>query len=133
MLALNAGCSPGIAWRAFAYDTKPSDPARAGKVVLVYFRHWAVVQCTEFEEKVLKDPAVLAATSDLYCIVLDYRVDKKRADQWGVTQPPGIALLGPDGRLLDRSSGMISAAALADMIDRARNAATRPASRPAGS
>ena len=122
-----AGCSPGINWRAYAWDPGAADTARKGKVAFVYFRHWAVVQCTEFEEKVLKDPAILTATAELYCVVLDYRVDKRLADEWGISEPPGGAFLDPGGRVLDRFSGSLSVEALRDRIASARRSAASPA------
>ena len=65
------------------------------------------------------DPQVLAATRPYYCIVLAYNVDKRLADSWGVSEPPGVVLLGSGARLLASGSGTISKERLLALFKRA--------------
>ncbi|MBI5866134.1 MAG: hypothetical protein HZB38_16820, partial [Planctomycetes bacterium] len=53
------------------------------------------------------DPTVRTATQAYYCVVLAYNVDKPLAERWGVTDAPGVALIGSNGRVLETSSGFI--------------------------
>lgn len=99
----------------------------------VYFRHWAVPACTRFEEDVLLDPQVLSATKPYYCIVLAYNVDKRLADKWNVSEPPGVALLGPGGRLLASGSGGMSKDQLLAIFRRADEQNAPAATRQSGS
>lgn len=116
-----AGCQPGIQWRAFHYDPDASQRDAGSALRMVYFRHWAVVACTQFENNVLMAPEVLQATRPLYCVVLDYRVDQALATQWGVQEPPGLALLSPQGALLASDSGSMDKARVLELIRKAQN------------
>ena len=108
LLILSAtGCQPGIQWRAYNYNADAVERDAGQKSRFVYFRHWAVPDCTKFEETVLLDPAVKNATNAYYCIVLAYNVDKHLAETWSVSEPPGVAILGPDGKLLASGSGFM--------------------------
>jgi hypothetical protein len=100
-----------------------ADSRRDQKLTFVYFRHWMVVACTDFEENVLKDAAVLEAlhpNGEFYCAVLDFLVDRPLADQWGIEAPPGVVILAPDGRVLGRLSGQISLQQLLELIESAK-------------
>ncbi|MEP0848176.1 MAG: hypothetical protein HRF50_15305 [Phycisphaerae bacterium] len=103
-----SGCAPGINWRLDPYDRVQADAARDGKLTFVYFREWADPDCTEFEEFVLKDPAVRKATTALYCVPLSYHWDQPLAEKLGVSDVPAVAVLDTDGRVLMRLSGKIS-------------------------
>jgi hypothetical protein len=104
------GCTPGIAWSRFTYDEGFELAQREGKPVFVYFRAWWMVECTRFEDDVLKDPAVINVTSDLVCVPLnfDYEPDRKLAESWGITRPPAYAMIAPNGELLGRGEGLMS-------------------------
>ena len=119
LLLCAAGCQPGIQWRAYQYNADAVERDAGNRTRFVYFRHWAVPACTRFEEDVLLDPQVLAATRPYYCIVLAYNVDKRLADSWGVSEPPGVALLGPGARLLSSGSGTMSKEKLLALFKRA--------------
>jgi hypothetical protein len=115
-----AGCTPGINWRAFAYDPQSTDPAAKNALRFVYFRNFSIVACTHFEEEVLAKEPVRNATADLYCIVVDFYVDRKLAEDWGVRQAPAVVLLDPDENVLARIAGSISQDELLATIRKAK-------------
>jgi hypothetical protein len=129
LCAFAGGCSPGIRWRGYSFDRVHADSQRDQKLTFVYFRHWAVIACTDFEDNVLKGPAVLQATAELYCVPLDFYWDRPLAEEWGVEAPPGVVILDPQSRVLARLSGEISTAQLLEAIQSAKDEfsrATRP-------
>lgn len=132
-LHLLTGCAPGILWRNYVYEPVHTDAVRDQKPVLVYFRHWASVECTKFEEQVLKDPRVREATVGFYCVPLQIDWDHLLAERWGIPDPPGVVLLTPDERVLARLSGEISIDQLLGAMRSAAAGTTQsaPASRPA--
>ncbi|MFQ5806962.1 MAG: TlpA family protein disulfide reductase [Phycisphaerae bacterium] len=136
LCALAGACSPGIRWRGYTFERVYADSERDQKLTFVYFRHWAVTECTDFEENVLKHPAVLEAlhpNGAYYCAVLDILLDRPLADEWGVEAPPGVVILDPEGRVLARLSGEISIAQLLEAIQVAKDEfapATQPTSVP---
>jgi hypothetical protein len=133
---LIGGCSAGIRWRGLVFDPVYADAQRDQKLTFVYFRHWAVIACTDFEENVLKSPEVLEALrpdGPFYCAVLDAYADRRLASEWGVAGPPGVAILDPNDRVLARLSGKITVqqllAAMQGAIE-AFPAASQPARAP---
>lgn len=112
------GCD-GVRWRLDRYDRVHDDAVRDKRLTFVYFRHWAAVQCTEFEEKVLKDAAVLAETKHFYCVPLAFDWDRELADQWDVREPPGVVIVGVDDRVLGKLCGVITRDALLALMRRA--------------
>ena len=121
------GCSPGVRWRNYTFDPVFADARRDGKLTFVYFRNWAVIACTEFEENVLKQPAVLQAlqpTGPLYAAALDFQWDRPLADRWGVEAPPAVVILDSEERVLARLAGEITVEQLLEAIESARG---RPA------
>lgn len=123
LLCALLGCAPGVQWRGYIYEPVYSDARRDQKITLAYFRHWSVVACTDFEEKVLKNPAVLAATRAFYCVALDILIDDELATSWSVREPPGVVLIAPDGRVLETLTGRITADQLLMALTRARSVA----------
>ena len=130
------GCSAGIHWRGLTFERVYADARRDQKLTFVYFRHWAVIACTGFEEDVLKSPEVLEALrpdGPFYCAVLDAYADRRLASDWDIAGPPGVAILDPNDRVLARLSGEITAeqllAALQGAIE-AFPAAGQPARAP---
>jgi len=130
---LSGGCSAGIKWHGYTFDPVHAEARRDEKLTFVYLRHWSVVACTDFEENVLKDPAVREATADYYCVPLDILWDRPLADQWRIAEPPGVVILAPDGRVLARLTGEITKDGLLAAIQTARDeytASTQPARAP---
>lgn len=102
--------------------------ARAqGRLTLVYFRSWALVECTDFEDHILKSKPVLEATAEMYCVVLEFAPDAELAQKWGLTAPPAVAILDPRGNVLARVQGRISRAALLGAITEAKQSYRGPA------
>ena len=130
-LVAAAGCSPGIQWRDFKYEPVQEAAARDKKLIFVYFRHWAAVNCTNFEDQVLKDEAVLAESRNFYCVPLAFDWDRPLADQFGIREIPGVAIVDPQGRVLTRLQGTITRDELIKEMARARSDyAARPAAPP---
>ena len=120
--ACSLGCSPGIKWRGATYDSVHADSVRNHKLTLVYFRSWAKVECTDFEENVLKAPEVREALSPdghFYCVPLDSHWDRSLAEQFGVDEPPTVVIVDDDGRVLSRLTGKITVKALLDALHEA--------------
>lgn len=126
-----SGCSPAI-WNAYDFDAAQVEKQRADKPVFVYFRHWAVPECTKFEQNVLELADVRSALMATYRIVLDYRVDQDLARRWGVTDTPGVAMLGPRGEVLASASGYQTRESLLAFLQRGNQeyAAVRSAAKP---
>ncbi len=70
------------------------------KVTFVYFRNWYSIECTNFEEKTLKDVEVLFETTSMVNIPLDFDYDRVLAEQWDIDAVPAYVLLAPDGQVL---------------------------------
>jgi len=115
-----SGCSAGIRWQGYVFDPVYAKSRAENKLTFVYFRNWYAVECTEFEENVLKQPVVLEATPDLACVKLDFDWDRPLAEKWGVRQAPAFVIVDPAGRVLARGEGDISLEALLDAIDQAK-------------
>ncbi|MGE0480535.1 MAG: hypothetical protein AB7Q17_08695 [Phycisphaerae bacterium] len=115
-----AGCAPGIAWRLETFDRVHADAKPAGKLTFVYFRNWYDVACTNFEEQVLKSPAVLKETADLVCVPLSYDWDRALAQPWGLDRAPAFAVVAPDGAVLASGQGTITEPALLDALRSAK-------------
>ena len=115
-----AGCSAGIRWQGYVFDPVYAKSRAENKLTFVYFRNWYAIECTEFEENVLKQPVVLEATADLACVPLDFDWDRPLADKWGIRQAPAFVIVDPAGRILARREGAISLEALLDAVDQAK-------------
>lgn len=122
MLVCACGCSPGIYWRGASYQAVHTDSVRDHKLTVVYFRNWATVECTEFEEGVLKNPDVreaLRPEGSFYSVPLEFYWDRSLAEQFGVEAPPGVVIVGDDGRVLSRLTGRISVDQLLEALRQA--------------
>ena len=52
------GCSAGIRWQGFVFDPVYAKSREENKLTFVFFSNWYAIECTEFEENVLKQPVV---------------------------------------------------------------------------
>lgn len=102
------GCNRGVHWQGPTFPDAQALARRDHKLTFVYFRSWYLVECTDFEEKTLKDPEVLAETRDIVCVVLDYDWDQPLAQQWRLKTVPAFAIVAPDGDLLVRQCAPIT-------------------------
>ncbi len=135
LVLLLSGCKAGLRWDFVPYPDAQAKARAAGKATLVYFRSWYLVECTEFEEKILKDPEVLAETRDMVCVPLDYRWDRPLAEEWGISRVPALAITAPDGELLARQQAPITRAEVLSAMRTAKQtiARARPSTAPAAS
>jgi len=62
LLALTGGCNHGVRWEFGRYEDVQRIGRSEGKLTFVYFRSAFSVESTDFEDRVLKDPEVLAET-----------------------------------------------------------------------
>lgn len=114
------GCSPGIRWYVAPMPDARAESARRSQLMFVYFRNWYEVDCTRFEEEVLKLSEVRSATSDMVCVPLAYDWDKDLAAQFAVGEPPAVVILTPDGEVAARLWGNISKEKLVQAINDAK-------------
>jgi hypothetical protein len=128
-LAAASGCQPGVQWRLGPYEDARVQAQTQRQLTFVYFRTWYSVECTRFEEDVLKQPRVLEALKGLVAVPLEYDVDRNLAQRWGLTQVPAFAIVGPSGNVLASGQGVVSVEVLLAAIDRAKQRApqTQPA------
>ncbi len=103
-----AGCNSGIHWQGPTFTDAYSAARRAHKLTFVYFRSWYLVECTDFEEKVLKNPEVLTETRNMVCCVLDFDWDRPLAQQWRLKSVPAFAIVAPTGELLARQAAPLT-------------------------
>jgi len=115
-----AGCSQGVRWRLDSYENVQRLSRAEGKLTFVYFRNWYSVRCAQFEEHVLKNPEVLAATHALNCVPLEFDWDRRLAEQWGIDQTPGFVIINPQGRVVTLRAGEITVDDVLGAIARAR-------------
>ncbi|MFN0134960.1 MAG: hypothetical protein ACKVS9_02460 [Phycisphaerae bacterium] len=120
LFSLSTGCAPGIEWRDFKYEPVREVAQRDQRLMLVYFRHWAAVACTKFEDEILKDPAVLTESRNFYCVPLAFDWDRELAEKFGVREIPGVAIVDPTGRVITRLQGTILRDDLLKEMRRAR-------------
>lgn len=125
-------------WRGFAYEPVFMESRRDAKLTLVFLRNWYSVECTEFEEQVLGDPQVIAATRGLYCVKVEEStpVDRALALAWGIDATPAIVIVTPDSKVLVRMQGAtMTVDDVLDAIAEARAAydnAAKPAANAGG-
>lgn len=95
-------------WELRKFEDAHELARQQGKLTFVYFRSWYLVDCTNFEENVLKTPQVLLQTRGLVCVPLDFDWDQPLAQKWGLTQVPAFALVSPSGEILVRQQTPIT-------------------------
>jgi hypothetical protein len=91
-----------VRWQFGTFEDVHPIARAEGKVTFVYFRNWYVVECTDFEEQILKDPEVLRETRGMVCVPLRYDWDAPLAARWGLNKVPAYTLVAPSGKVLAR-------------------------------
>jgi hypothetical protein len=117
---VSAGCQQGIPWRGYSFEPVYADSRAEGKLTFVYFRSWALVSCTEFEDQVLSSKAVVDATRDMNCVALEYDWDAVMAKAWGLDRPPAFAVVDPAGAVLSKGVGAVSESTLLEAVRQAK-------------
>lgn len=130
LLPLLTACSAGIRWRGFSFPPVLELAKSEHNLTFVYFRHWSVVACTNFEEHVLKDPRVRKAVDALCPVPLDFVLDHSLAKQWGIESVPGVVILDTQGRVVSTLIGSITADELLNAIEAAKLQAESPEAAP---
>ncbi|MEW6249082.1 MAG: hypothetical protein AB1716_00420 [Planctomycetota bacterium] len=108
LLALMGGCNHGVRWEFGRYEDVQRIGRGEGKLTFVYFRSAFSVESTDFEDRVLKDPEVLAETNAMVCVPLEIMWDEPLAHRWQLTKVPAYAIVSPDGDVLARRQNPIS-------------------------
>ena len=120
MSLLLTGCTPGIHWRLGPYQDAQLDAQTQNRLTFAYFRNWYSVECTNFEENVLKQPAVLDVAADMICVPLEYTIDHSLAQGWGIEKVPAFAIVDPAGTVYESGSGKITLDELLTALAQAR-------------
>ncbi|QOJ15359.1 MAG: hypothetical protein HRU75_12265 [Planctomycetia bacterium] len=102
-----SACGPSVRWH-FDPRSAESQVRREPALRMVYFRNWYSVECTRFEDDVLRDAAVVEALRGVVCVMLSYDFDRPLAEEWGVTAAPGAALVDTGGRAVSSITGGVS-------------------------
>lgn len=114
------GCNPGINWQLGSFEDVRRQNRDVDKLIFVYFRNWYMVECTQFEDRVLSSPEVLEQTNDMINIPLNYDWDQSLADRWGLDTAPAFVILDPQEQVLERGSGDVTKKELLDALYSAR-------------
>lgn len=115
------GCTPGVRWKFGSFEDVHPRAQKENRLCLVYFRSWYLVDCTDFEEHVLKDPLVLLETLSMVCVPLDFDYDRPLASRWGLKAVPAYAIVAPNHEVLARSETPITRDQLLEEIRNAKN------------
>lgn len=127
LATLAVGCGPQIEWQIDTFDRVHAAARRDQKATLVYFRHWASVECTRFEDSLLRDPDVVTATRPLACVMLDYGWDQPLAERWKIDKIPAVVIVNLDGSPIEKLMEPIRKAELLAAIQRALGQKQTPA------
>jgi hypothetical protein len=123
---LSGGCARSVKWRLDSFDRVQADSRVQNKLTFVYFRNWYSVECTRFEESVLKDPAVLDALLPFNCVPLDFDRDRPLAEAWGIQKPPAFVVVDGTSRVMASGMGAMSVTGVLDALRRAREGPSSP-------
>lgn len=107
-LAGVTGCDHGVQWELRSFEDAQDLARKSGKLTFVYFRSWYLVDCTNFEENVLKNPEVLLLTRGMVCVPLDFDWDQPLAHQWNLQRVPAFAIIAPSGDVLARQQAPLT-------------------------
>lgn len=132
LAAVGCGGGPGVRWQGPSYRDAEAVAERTGQLVFVYFRSWYMVDCTKFEEQILKDSEVLAETQDLVCVALDFDYDRALARQWQLDDRPAYVIVDPDEQVLARDQTPITREELLRGMRAAKEAFAGSQGAPAG-
>jgi thioredoxin-like negative regulator of GroEL len=124
-----AGCNGGVHWEGPTFQDAQALGRNRNRPIFVYFRSWYLVECTQFEEQVLKNPEILAETRGMVCVPLDFDRDRPLAQQWGIKTVPAFVIVAPGGQVLARQEARITQPELLSAV-RAAKAAFAASTQP---
>lgn len=116
------GCHEGVAWNYYEYAPALAQSQANHELIFVYFRDWASVECTQFEDNVLKQPSARAAIDPLNAVVLQWStlVDAPLVQRWQITNAPAYVIAEPDETILVKRTHPITLEQLLQDIGQAQ-------------
>ena len=112
-----AGLSPRIAWQSYEKALQRAEEA-SKPVVLVFETAWCGY-CQKMNRTTFKDAAVVERLNTLPAAKINAEKEVALASRFGVAGYPTLVLLSPEGRVLARRSGYLSASDFLAWIDQA--------------
>lgn len=106
-MALLAGGCGSVQWQD-RVDPAVQRAQSLGQLVLVQFHTMTDGTCGDADRTVFTDPDVLKVLHNYQCVRLDYFVNRRLAESWGVSVVPTYLTLRPNGSLIDRRSGVLT-------------------------
>ena len=116
ILGFSSGCASQVQWHGYLFEPVHDDARERGLPTMVYLRSWYLPECARFENEVLTDPTVIAATRGYRNANIDFDWNKALAEGWGVEQSPAVVLLDTSGQVLSILQGPIQAAPLQEAL-----------------
>lgn len=105
-----------LAWQ----DRLPTGAAAAEQPVLLYFTASWCPPCRIMKSEVLPSQRVVDAAEGYVPVMIDVEDDPVTAGQFQVTSIPTTVILGPDGNLRARLSGLLSPGELEEVLNEHR-------------
>ena len=96
------------------------------KPVMMYF--WAIwcQYCARFQTNTLGNPQVKKILEEDYLLVaMDLDIDREVAQKYGVSYPPYLVFMDPNGKVLDRVPGAVEADYLLPIVTKIRDEVRR--------
>jgi len=129
-LGVGPAAAQDIHWR-HDYDAARREAARTGRPLVVDFGTRTCFWCRRLDATTFRDAAVAEVMNRCF---IPLKIDAERqaalADALGVEGYPTLVLADPDGRILDRLSGYVEAAAFLRRLHSALTAGRAPAREP---
>lgn len=97
--------APGCATVNWQSHVDLQRAAALNQLVLIQFRTLTDPTCMDADYTLFSNPEVIKALKNFQCVRLDFLMNKKTADEWGVSAVPSYLILRPDGTLIDRRTG----------------------------
>lgn len=111
----------GMTWSR-SLETSLQVAKQENKPVAIYF--WAIwcQYCARFQTDTLGNPQVKPMLeNDFVLVAMDLDIDRNVAQKYGVSYPPYVLFLDPDGNILDRISGAVDAGTFLPIATQVRN------------
>ncbi len=99
---------------------------KENKPIMMYF--WAIwcQYCAKFQTDTLGNPQVRSVLENDYVLVaMDLDIDREVAQQYGVSYPPYLVFMDPNGTVLKRVPGAVDANYLLPIVTDIRNQVRR--------
>ena len=120
----HAGKLAGIEWQSNYSEAQKTATSKHLPLLLYFHAAWCG-PCHQLERGALSDPVVVATVKKWIAVKVDLDDQPDLAAQFGVTNPPEIALVSPSGVQLKRIRGMVSPRDLAHELNLAAKTGAR--------